>query len=98
MGQGRDSHLPANLPPAGASCLPADDFLEPEEYAEPPEAQPGAAADLGRPERGSRRTGEGGKGMARGHCSSQFPLSRSRGHVSIPELRGAGPKECGMSE
>uniref|UniRef100_A0A8C0QXD3 Condensin-2 complex subunit H2 n=1 Tax=Canis lupus dingo TaxID=286419 RepID=A0A8C0QXD3_CANLU len=24
----------------------ADDFLEPEEYAEPPEAQPGAAADL----------------------------------------------------
>uniref|UniRef100_A0A8C0QX52 Condensin-2 complex subunit H2 n=1 Tax=Canis lupus dingo TaxID=286419 RepID=A0A8C0QX52_CANLU len=41
-----DSHLPANLPPAGASCLPADDFLEPEEYAEPPEAQPGAAADL----------------------------------------------------
>lgn len=79
MGQGGDSHpLPANLPPAVASCLPADDFLEPEEYAEPPEAQPGAAADLGRPERGSQRTGEVGKGVARGHCSSVSAFQKQR--------------------
>lgn len=36
----------------GLLCLLADDFLEPEEYAEPQEAMPGEAADLGRSERG----------------------------------------------
>lgn len=53
----------------GLLCLLADDFLEPEEYAEPQEAKPGEAADLGRSERGPR-TGEGGKGVACGHSSS----------------------------
>lgn len=62
----------------GLLCLPADDFLEPEEYAEPQEAKPGEAAELGRSEggcwpgghEGPLRTGEGGQGVAHGHSSS----------------------------
>lgn len=40
--------LPADLPPLVPPHLPADDFLEPEEYAEPDGAKPEDAADLGR--------------------------------------------------
>lgn len=76
----------------GPLGLPADDFLEPEECTEPEGAQPVEAADLGRSGGTPLRTGEGEVGVAH---SSHCPFSRSRGHASVPELRGAGPKERG---
>lgn len=72
----------------GLLCLPADDFLEPEEYAEPQEAKPGEAADLGRSERGLLAGGprEGGKVWPMAPSAHSCLFSRGRGHASIPEL------------
>ena len=59
-GVGAQHPLPASLPPPGLLCLSTDDFLEPEEYAEPQEAKPGEAADLGRSESELLARGGGG--------------------------------------
>lgn len=82
-GPGLTTSCPLTCFLLGPLHLPADDFLEPKEYAES-----GEAADLGRSRTGP---GVGGRGPTAHGC----PSSRSRGRAGDPELRGAGPKECG---
>lgn len=82
-GPGLTTSCPLTCFLLGPLHLPADDFLEPKEYAES-----GEAADLGRSRTGP---GVGGRGPTAHGC----PSSRSRGRAGDPELRGAGPKDCG---